>query len=250
MDVAQILRELWRRRALVAVGAVVAVAVALLTVYRVSLIPPRLVSKTLTLNTAQTSILVDTPNAALTNLSSDLRPLVDRANVFGRFATTLVVRRSIAEAAGIPVERLVVEAPFAQNQPRAAREPVAIQRNQQLIGEQTDYLVRLDTDSGYPVVRIFAQGPTVPDAQRLANAAAAGFRRYVERVQARRRVPSKQRVIIRQLGSAEGGTIGRNVKLTVTLVAFLATLTAWCLLVLLGANVAAGWRRLEAGERG
>lgn len=250
MDVAQILRELWRRRALVAVGVAVAVAVALPTVYRVSLIPPRLVSKTLTLNTAQTNILVDTPNSALTNLSSDLRPLVERANVFGRYATTLVVRRSIAEAARIPVEQLVVEAPFAQNQPRAAREPVAIQRNQQIVGEQTDYFVRFDTDSGYPVVRVFAQGPSVPDAQRLANAAATGLRRYVERVQDRRRVPSAQRIVVRQLGSAEGGTTGKNVKLTVTLVAFLATLTAWCLLVLLGANVAAGWRRLEAEERG
>lgn len=248
MDVAHILRELWERRRWVAPGVVVALLAALAMAFEISLLPPGLKSKKLTVNTASTAILVDGRRSVVADITADLTGLAARASVYSRYMTNLPVRRAIARRAGLPVERIVTEAPLARNQPAAAREPVAIQRSQAILGEQKDYFLRFDTDPGLPTISILSQAPTVAEAVRLANAGAQGFRDYLRRVEGSRRVPLARRIAIRQLGSAEGGTVGRSVKKVTVLAAFAGTLLAWCLLVLLVANVERHWRDLEAAQ--
>lgn len=245
MDVAQIFRELWRLRRWMLVGILVALLAALSVGYRVSFFPPGLHSKDLQIHTADTAVLVDGPNSVITDLAADVTSLAARANVYARFMTNLPVRRAIAAAAGLPVEAIVTTAPLAQNQPAAAREPVAAQRSQQLLGENRSYSLEFRTDSGLPTVSILAQAPTTEQALRLANAGAQGFAAYIRHVEAGRNVPVARRVRIRQLGPAEGGTVAKNVKTAAVVAAFVGVLLAWAMLVLLGANVARNWRTLD-----
>lgn len=246
MDVASVLRDLWLRRAWMVVGVAVAILVAVLATYKLTLNPPGLHSKNLTVNTAETSILVDSPTGAITDLSADLKGLTSRATVYATFFTSLPARRAIARASGLHVDQVNVEAAETAAQPSATKEPVAVQRSQGILKEQIDHFVRLSTVPGVPTVHIDAQAPSRTQALRLANGAARGLRLYVSGLEAARHTPPPQRVTIRQLGSAEGGTLGKHVKRTTTILAFVGALVAWAILVLLFNNVARGWRELEA----
>lgn len=248
MDAAQVLRELWRRRAWMALGVLVAVVAALAAGFRLSVIPPRLESKSLAVHTANASVLVDTRSSAVGNVLVDLRPLIARASVYTRYATTLVVRRAIARAAGLSVDQFVVDAPFGTNLPREASQPVAAQRAEGLLRESRVYYLRFSSDSGLPVVFITANAPSVDEARRLADAGAQGLIDNVSRIEIARRIPLDQRVALRQLGSAEGGTVAQDVKLGVVIAAFVGVMIAWALLVLLVGSVARSWRSLDSAE--
>lgn len=249
MDVAQIFRELWLRRLWVLLGVVVAILAALAVGWHITLNPPGLRSKDLTVHTADTTVLVDAPTSVIADLDAPLLVLAARANVYARYMTNLPVRRAIAARAHLPVERIVTEAPLAQNQPAAAREPVASQRSQKILGEQKNYTLRFQTDSGLPTVTILSQAPSTREAIALANAGAQGFKDYIRRLEAARKVPIDRRVIIRQLGTAEGGSIGKSVKATGVIAAFAGTMLAWCLLVLLVSSVARNWGRLDTQQQ-
>lgn len=248
MDVAQVLRELWRRRVLMVLGVVVAIVAALASGYRLSVLPPGLSSKSLSINTANTSVLIDTQDSAIGNVLVDLRPLVARASVYTRYMTTLPVRRAIAAEAGIPLESLVADAPFGTNIAREASQPVAADRSQGLLEEQRRFYLRFTTDSGLPLVLINANAPSLDEAVALADAGAQGFIEHIKRVEDARRVPVSRRVILRQLGSAEGGTVASNVKTEVMVATFLGVLVAWALLVLLVTSIARSWRELDGIE--
>src|SRR5690606_32560468 len=61
-EAARALGLLWERRRLVALGAAAALLAALLAVYRLELLPPKLEKRSNVFATASTQILVDTPD--------------------------------------------------------------------------------------------------------------------------------------------------------------------------------------------
>ena len=69
MEAITILRELWRLRYLVFLGAILAVAIALMTAYRVSLAPPKLESRQYHVGVASARMLIDTPDSQVVDLN-------------------------------------------------------------------------------------------------------------------------------------------------------------------------------------
>ena len=248
MDVAQILRDLWRRRLWVLLGVVFAILAALSIGWHVSLNPPSVRSKNLAIHSAEASVLIDAQQSVLADIEAPTSTLTGLATVYARYMTTFPVRKAIADQAGIPVEALVTEAPLPATLPSVAREPVAAQRSQKLLGEKKDYTLDFRADPGFPIINIIAQGPTVPDALRLANAGALGFQNYIGQFEADRKTPLGRRIVIRRLGLATGGTVGKRAKVTGAVAGFIGVMIAWCLLVLLAGNVAANWGRLDSAE--
>ena len=245
MDLAQILRELYLRRGWVAVGVAVALFAGLSTAYRVSLLPPKLEKKSLAVGAADTQILIDTPASSLTDLGVRLEPLAERASVYARFMTSRPVRASIAREVGLKESEIITEAPLRSNLPTSAQEPVAAERNKQLLEEHKGYRLRFQTDEGLPTITIIAQAPRAEDAVRLANAGAAGFAKYVKAVQIKQSIPVARRVEVRQLGRAEGGTISENVNRPLAAITFIGAFIAWCLMLLLVTSVAKAVRELQ-----
>lgn len=250
MDLAQILKELWSRRGWLAVGAVVALVAGLATAYNLSFLPPKLEKKALSIGVAHTQILIDSPASSLTDLGRDLQPLAQRASVYARFMTTRPVRRAIAAEVGLRDDQIITEAPLLAQVPKAAQEPVAADRGGDLLGEDVAYRMRFSTDAGLPTITIQAQAPRVEDAERLADAGAAGFASYVQQVQRRQGIPEPRRVTVRQLGAAQGGVVAEEVNRPLAALTFVGVFVGWCLLVLLVSNVTRSMRELEAeGER-
>jgi hypothetical protein len=237
------LKVLWRRRRLVALGALVALIAALLSVNRVGLFPPSLQSRTNVFATASTQILVDTPSSAFVDLSNETDPLETRASVFARFLTSPVAVALIAREAGLPFDAIEAEGPYELNLPPFQQEPTASQRSTQILGEGALYRLRFENNPELPIVDVFAQAPTREDAIALAAAAPAALRAYVRRIQARQHTPFDRRVEIRRLGHATGGVVNEGANREIAALVFVVVFGVWCLLLVPA-------RRFGEGGRG
>ncbi|MGH3264559.1 MAG: hypothetical protein ACRDNS_21475, partial [Trebonia sp.] len=83
MELALIVRELLTKRRWLAVGAVVAFGVAVLSVCQVrSILPPRLAAKDLQYSAASIQAYVDTPRSFVGDTTVDIGPGINRATVF------------------------------------------------------------------------------------------------------------------------------------------------------------------------
>jgi hypothetical protein len=249
MESARNLEILWRRRRLVALGAAVALLAALLSVYRVALIPPSLQSRTNVFATASTQILVDTPRSAFADISNELEPLENRASVFARFLTSPAAIDLTARAAHLPAAAIEAQGPYEVNLPPVQQEPTAEQRSTQIIGEGALYRLRFESNPDLPIVTVFAQAPTEAGAIDLAEAVPAGLRAYVKRIQREQRTPLERQVEIRTLGAATGGVVNEGADRQIAALVFIVVFVVWCLLLIPAHTIAQGWREPLGGPR-
>lgn len=245
MELARTLRALWKRRRLVGLGAVVAAILAFLSVYTVSLFPPKATSRTNVFATASTQILIDTPNSAFADISDELLPLETRASVFARFLASPAAVTLIAEEAGVPADAIEAQGPYDLNLPVIQQEPTAEKRSTQIIGEGAVYRLRFDNNPVLPIVAVFAQAPTKEEALNLANAVPRALNTYVLRLQAQQHTPAAKRVVVRKLGEATGGVVNEGANIQIAALVFFVVLGIWCLLLVPGQTIVRGWR--EAG---
>lgn len=250
MELARTLRTLWLRRRLVALGAAIALVAAILSVYTVSLMPPSATSRTNVFATASTQLLVDAPDSAFADLANDLTPLETRASVFARFLASPAAIELIARDAGVPADSIEAQGPYDINLPTIQQEPTAGQRSSQIIGEGALYRLRFENNPVLPIVSVFAQAPTESEAVALAEAAPSALSSYIGRLQQRQETPPDRRVVIRELGKAEGGVVNQGANVQIGLLVFFVVLGVWCMLLVPAQTLARGWREAEVYEGG
>ena len=252
MEPARTLKILWRRRRLVALGAVIAAIAATLSVATVSFFPPGLTSRTNVFATASSQILVDTPDSSFADLSYELEPLEVRAGVFARFMANPAATDLIAQQSGIPAGEIEAQGPYEQNLPLNEQEPTAGKRSTQIIGNGALYRLRFENNPDLPIISVFAQAPTEKEALALAEAAPAALRVYVERLQERQHTPRKNRVEIRPLGHATGGVVNAGANTEIAILVFFVVFALWCILLIPANTIARGWRDDgdDDGDRG
>lgn len=251
MEPARTLKILWKRRRLVALGAVIAAILATLSVATVSIFPPGLTSRTNVFATASSQILVDTPDSSLGDLSYELEPLEARAGVFARFLADPAATDLIAQKSGVPAGEIEAQGPYEQNLPLNEQEPTAAKRSTQIIGNGALYRLRFENNPDLPIISVFAQAPTVKEALALAEAAPAALRVYVERLQERQHTPRKNRVEIRPLGHATGGVVNAGANTEIAILVFFVVFALWCILLIPANTIARGWRDDgDDGDRG
>ncbi|HEX4308138.1 MAG TPA: hypothetical protein VHZ54_19030 [Solirubrobacterales bacterium] len=248
MEPARNLKMLWRRRRLVALGGVVALIAAILSVYTVSIFPPSLTSRTNVFATASSQILVDTPDSSFADLSYELEPLETRAAVFARFLANPAAMELVSQQSGIPAYDIEAQGPYEQNLPLNQQQPTAEQRSTQIIGEGALYRLRLENNPDLPIISVFAQAPTEKQAKALAAAAPAALRVYVKRLQEQQHTPKRDRVEIRPLGHATGGVVNAGANREIALLVFFVVFVGWCLLMIPANTIIGGWR--DGGGRG
>ena len=246
MEPARTLRILWRRRRLVAIGALVALIAALLSVNQVGLWPPSLKSRSNVFATASTQILVDTPRSAFADLSNEIDPLETRASVFARFLASPAAVALIAREANLPAAAIEAQGPYELNLPPFQQEPTAEQRSSQIIGEGALYRMRFENNPDLPIISVFAQAPTREGAIALAAAAPAALGAYVSQIQETQHTPFSRRVEIRKLGHATGGVVNAGANRQIAALVFIVVLVGWCLLLVPAHTIAQGWR--DAGD--
>jgi hypothetical protein len=246
MEFAQVLYVLWRRRGWLVLGLIVAVVVGLSTGYRISVRPLKLEPKALAIGAADTQLLVDTPRSALTDVRLGFEPLAIRAAVFTRVMTTRAVRRSIANQLGVSPDFIETEAPIGVQ--TVANEPNDSQRSRKLLGQNLGYRLRYTAEPGQPTINISAQATTAEDARRLADGAAQGFIGYLARLQRNQKVSARNRVVVRQLGAAKGGTVGGSINNTLMALATIGVLIGWVILVVIFSSIADTIREIRRSD--
>ncbi len=240
MEFALILRELWARKLMLALGAVVAFLVALLSVYHVDGFA--LKRRTLQYSSASTILLVDTPTSVLGDVKTEFVPLINRAQVYANFLASPGIVDLIAKHAGLNGEQLYAAGPVEPLEPRTIQEPTATKRNVEITGEATPYRLTFTDSTSAPTIGVFTQAPTTKTAEALANSAGTGLEQYVEQVQAQEKVPPSLRVVIRQLGTAHGGVVDGSFSRSLALVVFFGVLFLWCVMMLAVARLRDNWR--------
>jgi hypothetical protein len=240
MEFALVLRELSRRRLLLAVGVLIAATAALLSVYRIkdSSLQPR----ALQYSSANTQVLVDSPSSVLGNLSQSFEPLSSRAAVYANFMASPAVLALIGQRVGLSGEQIYAAGPVNANQPRVVQEPTALKRNVEITGETDPYRLSFESQANLPTINIYSQAPSTSQALALANAAAAGLARYVTTLEQANRVPAKARVTIRQLGAANGAVVDGGIEKSLLALVFVAVFALWCVLMLAGTRFRQNWR--------
>jgi hypothetical protein len=191
MEAITILRELWRLRYLVFLGAILALAIALMTAYRISLAPPKLESRQYNVGLASARVLVDTPDSQVVDLNpKGADALSSRASLLANLMASSPVKAIIARDAGVPASQLVAVAPSATGP--SAPTPLSKAASQSSSAAQT-YILTLQADETLPIIAVSAQAPDADQAARLANAASTGLRDYLRSVAGAQNVPAAQR---------------------------------------------------------
>lgn len=248
MEFALILRELSRRRLLLALGVVIALIAALFSVYRPDGLG--LKARSLQYSSASTQVLVDTPSSVLGNAGESFEPLTARAVVYSNFMASPAVLKVIGEQAGISGKQIYAAGPVNASEPRVVQEPTALRRNIEITGESTPYRLNFESQANLPTITINSQAPTTTEAVNLANGAAAGLQRYVSSLEETEKIRPHSRVTIRQLGSANGGVVNGGISKAMAGIVFVAVFLLWCILVLASTRFRETWRESAALEDG
>jgi hypothetical protein len=244
-----ILRELWARKPLVIAVAVVALGAAILAGYRVSPgVPPSLERRALDIGAASSQLLVDAPRSSLTNLNQDPVVLATRALVYAQAMASPQARTTISEGTGYPPNDIVTKGPFSSEADRVSYQTQpAEERANELLSEGAPYRLLFDAQPDLPLISVYAQAPSASEAVILADGATAALKEYVAELQSAE-VPENKRVVVRELGTAEGGAVASGGGLLIMLLAFVGTFLVGCALVLLFTRLATEWRRVAAEE--
>lgn len=230
MELAEIFRILWSRKLLTGLVVILAVGAAVAARLSVSSVPS---------GAATVQILVDSPDSALANLSTETMPLTTRASVFAQVMTSQAVLEPIAAAAGVPTSEITAQGPYSGSGQALNTVTPSPARGNQLIAEKTKYKITFVAQANEPVVTASVQGPNADAAARVAASIYPGVQKYVASLQKQSATPAANRVTIRELGPPQAGAVNSSSRTTFMVAGFLGVL----ILGLLALLVVEGVRR-------
>lgn len=209
-------------RRLIGPACVLALAtvLALLTIYRPSLSPPRLDERQREVAVAKGEVLVDTPKSAFIDGSQDPRLPSNLAMTYALFLKTDQARAQIAHQLGLAPDAVAASGPFTELLGRAIirRElPTAAT----IKPTDRDHRIVLDFYGDRPVVTIYAQAPTTGEARALVNATIATLKRHVDASEREANVPKDVAATLRPLGVSPGGVVDPGINFELAGLVFL-----------------------------
>jgi hypothetical protein len=246
------IRGLWQIRGWVALCIAFALAVALWSVVKVGLLPPRITSRSLEMATASTQVVVDTPRSTLVDIRQDtydLDALTNRAVLLGNVMASAEVRADIARRAHVPFTALQVSPPLTPKQPRVLSEAGTERRTSDILKLNGQYRLNVQANPTVPFLKIYAQTPSAASAAALADAAVAGVQAYLTTLARSTGTPASQQVRVMQLGRARGEVIDTGIQWRVALLAFLLAFAVSCATVIWLGRVRQGWRLAAIPEQ-
>src|SRR3954453_21836496 len=247
MAFVEIARELWQRKLLVGLVVLFALLAAVYSAYRISVSPPALTKRALSVSAASSQILIDSPQSTLVTgaEAGTLDALATRAKIYGRYLSSLAARAEIAKRVGISPESISTSGPFS---PATGQESYASQpsgdRAEELLQEGAQNRLVFTAQEGVPILTVSAQAGTSDRAVALAGASFEVLREYVRRLGVGGE-PVRNGVIVRQLGAPEGGTLGGSNNMILMVLAFLLVFALGCAAILVLPSFISRWRALN-----
>ena len=206
----KVLQEIKRRRVWVVVVVLISALVGFLLAFKPGL-PPH--SRQYQQAIASADILVDTRNSQVVDVGGhgpELSTLASRANLLGNLMVTGPLKDTIAEAAGVSPEKLVVVPPGNAEEPGVAPAPVATGRGLEVPKSERSTLT-FSTDDTLPILHVVAEAPDAETARELALATVVNLRKYLASVATTQRIPAARQLVVRQFGSPSVTTATRGV---------------------------------------
>jgi hypothetical protein len=219
------IRSLSRRRRVVAVSVLVGLLAAVYSVDHISLFPPRLTPKDVSIASAHTSLVVDTPDSVVLDLREDTSSftgLQNRAILLGNVIAGGPVLDYMAAQVHVPDTAIQVLAPATPEQP-LPRVIVGHGRSvKDIFRYANQYRVSVEASPTAPLLDIYTEAPTTAAAVALANGAVDGLDRYMATLAAQKNISGKDQIHLTQLGRAEGAVTNPGANWQLALLAFLA----------------------------
>lgn len=241
---------LWQLRPWVLASALLALIVAVWSVDKISLLPPRLTPRDLEMATATTHVIVDTPVSTVLDLrqnSDDIEALTQRAVLLGNVIANGRVAAAIAQSAHVPVNVLQVTPPLTP----AQAVPLAGASNNSVtdIAKSTNqYRISINVNPTVPMLDIYTEAPTATSATVLANASVNELRAYLATLAVEQHIPAADQTRLLQLGRAQGAVINHGIEWQVAVFAFALTFALACATVIFTSRIRRGWRMASIAE--
>jgi hypothetical protein len=200
----------------------------------------------LTVGAASTHILVDDPDKSILDrraLPQDVLTLQKRAELYGSMMVTTPVLDAIGKRAGIPGDQISGVTRTTADVPVPLTQPGSEERASQILASRAPYRFELQSDPDEPILAIYAEAPSGPEAQRLANAAMPGLEDFLRNLARRQGFPEQELPQLEQLGSARGGITNARARYVIGGLTFI---TAFGLSLVVGLLLL----RLSARRRG
>jgi hypothetical protein len=199
-----------------------------LATHHLSMFPPRLTPRSIEFAAARAQLFVDSQPSPVGDASVNTAGLAQRALVFANFLGTDVVQRAIARRVGVSPGSFAIHGQTVVQNP-AVNPTQGPERANELLDRDADSVLLFRNDQGSQIIQIFSQAPTVQRAVGLATAAAAEVVSMVKRIQRVQHASRSRQVILRQLGTVQGGVVNKGVA---TVGAILIAVATWLALVM------------------
>jgi hypothetical protein len=246
MEFALVVRELWSHKRWLVAGILVSAIAATLSVSQVkNLMPPKLQKRSLEYSSATVQAYVDAPRSFVGDLTQQPSPSITRATIFANLMASPGALQLIGTDAKIPGDQIWAAGPVDPTQQRLVVEPTATKRNYQVSGEKLPYRIELLADPNLPIISIYTQAPTTPQAIALANGSVQALNQYVHTLQQQQHIPHAAWVTIRTIGQASGAIVNGGIAKKLAGLVFFVVFIAWCVLTLTLIRFRANWRRTK-----
>jgi hypothetical protein len=248
MEAVAILRQLWSRRLLVAVGLALALVIGIVMVYRVTVgFPPRFESRQYKVGIASAEVLVDSPSSQVVDLSggkvaTDVNALTGRARLLANLMATSPLKDQIARRAGIDPRTLVASVPTL-NGPAPAPSPLTTDAKSPRAN-----ILTVSFNEELPIITAAAQAPNPTTAARISSAAVGELGVYLTSVAANQKVPDASKLVISPLGPARSAAVVRGPGRILAVIALVVFFALWCVGIVLCSRLARDWRQAAAAE--
>jgi hypothetical protein len=247
LELIKILRELSRRRRLVALVLGVSLLIGFLLAFKPGM-PPQ--SRQYQVSLAAADILIDTRDSQLVAVGGkgpDLTTLAGRANLIGNLMTGGPLKNAIAKEAGISPDQLAVVPPANVNTPGVTPAPVTPPASRGLADVDATIL-NLTVDETLPILHVTAQAPGVETASELSSATIVALRHYLGSVAASQHIPAAHQLVVRKFGAPVAQVATRGLPRRVALIVTILLALLGCGAIVGASWFARSWRQVEEAE--
>lgn len=248
LELVRILRELSRRKRLVALVLGISFLIGFLLAFKPG-VPPQ--SRQYEVALASSSLLVDTRDSQVVSLgkrSPDLPTLASRASLLGNLMSSGPLKNAIAGDAGISPEKLTVVPPANPETPGVEPTPVTTRASRE-VPDAKALRLSLSADAALPILNVVAQAPDTATARKLSAGTIIGLKRYLGSVAASQDIPAARQLVIRKFGASVEGVATRGLPRRFALAATVFLALLGCGAIVGGSWFVRSWRQMEAAER-
>jgi hypothetical protein len=202
----------------------VAFACAVANVSHISLLPPSIKPRQLQVAAASTRVAVDLPKPIARDSEAALSQYDDlqrRAVLIANLMTSDAAIDSVARRSHIPRDLIAARTTVVYQAQKVMFEPDSERRAEQIADTRRPYALEIRPDPKYPKITIYAQAPTVIEAQRMADAVLPAVRQYLDATIRRQGGDPSRQVRLEQLGDARGAVLNGGVRLEIAGLTFL-----------------------------